>query len=284
MSPTPTQPAYWQAGRFQLPLIQPLVMGIVNTTPDSFSDGGLFDQADAAIAHAEQLLQEGADVLDIGAESTRPGAPPVELETEWSRLQPVLEELCRWNVPVSVDTKKPEVMRRAAQMGVDIINDVNGFRAAGAGHVLATYPSLGAVIMHMQGTPETMQSKANYHDVVQEVSTFLQQRLLDLNKDGVVMNRMVVDPGFGFGKTLDHNLALLKATRLFSQMGAGVLVGVSRKSMVGQLTGQDCPADRVSGSVAAALYAVTEGAQMVRVHDVRQTVDALKVWSALQAN
>jgi len=272
----------WKAGRFELELTQgkPLIMGIVNVTPDSFSDGGKFFNTLKAIDHARQLLEAGANVLDVGGESTRPGAAGVGVDEEWARVSDVLRELISWNVPVSVDTMKATVMARAVDLGADILNDVNGFRDAGAEQVLAQ-SSAGAVLMHMKGEPRTMQNSPVYADVVDEVGDFLKIRIADLEQLGVAANRILVDPGFGFGKTLQHNIDLLRATEQFSSLGAGVLVGVSRKRMIADLTGQSDPAARVSGSVSAALYAAHQGAAVVRVHDVRETADALKVWSTL---
>jgi dihydropteroate synthase len=272
----------WKAGRFELELTRgkPLIMGIVNVTPDSFSDGGKFFHTLKAIDHARQLLEAGANILDVGGESTRPGAAGVEVDEEWARISDVLRELISWNVPVSVDTMKATVMARAIDLGADILNDVNGFRDAGAEQVLGQ-SNAGAVLMHMKGEPRTMQNSPVYVDVVDEVGDFLKTRIVDLEQLGVAANRMLVDPGFGFGKTLQHNIDLLRATEQFSSLGAGVLVGVSRKRMIADLTGQSDPAARVSGSVSAALYAAHQGAAVVRVHDVRETADALKVWSAL---
>ena len=272
----------WKAGRFELELTQgkPLIMGIVNVTPDSFSDGGKFFHTLKAIDHARQLLEAGANILDVGGESTRPGAAGVDVDEEWARVSDVLRELISWNVPVSIDTMKATVMARAVDLGVDILNDVNGFRDEGAEQVL-TQSAAGAVVMHMNGEPRTMQNSPVYVDVVYEVADFLKSRIIDLEQLGVAANRILVDPGFGFGKTLQHNIDLLRATEQFSGLGAGVLVGVSRKRMIADLTGQSDPAARVSGSVSAALYAAHQGAAVVRVHDVRETADALKVWSAL---
>jgi dihydropteroate synthase len=258
-------------------------MGILNITPDSFSDGGVLNNTSAALKHAEQLLAEGANILDVGGESTRPGAESVSAEQEWQRIGPVLSELVGWNVPISVDTSKPEVMRLAGGMGVDILNDVGAFQAPGAVQVLAGFRHLGAVIMHMQGEPRTMQQQPSYENVVHEVAHFLNHRLTHLNEQGVASNRILVDAGIGFGKTLDQNLSLLRATDMFSSLGAGVLIGVSRKSMIGALTQQLEAKLRVSGSVAAALYAVSKGAAVVRVHDVKATVDAIAVWHALSS-
>ena len=271
----------WKAGRFELTYTQgkPLVMGIVNVTPDSFSDGGKFFNTLKAIDHARQLLESGANILDIGGESTRPGSAGVEADEEWLRIKDVLKELVSWKVPLSVDTMKTTVMAKAVDMGADILNDVNGFRDEGAESVLAQ-SNAGAVVMHMQGEPRTMQNSPAYTNVVSEVEAFLNQRMACFDKLGVNKNRILVDPGFGFGKTLEHNIDLMRATLLFSSLGAGVLVGVSRKRMIAELTGQTEPAQRTVGSVAAAIYAAQHGAAVLRVHDVRETVDALKVWAA----
>lgn len=273
----------WKAGRFDLTYTpgQPLIMGIVNVTPDSFSDGGQYNQTHKAIEHARLLLEAGAHILDIGGESTRPGSTGVSAEEEWTRLEAVLEEVLRWNVPVSVDTMKARVMARAVDLGVDILNDVNGFREEGAEAVLSS-SNAGAVVMHMQGAPRTMQDAPAYENVVAEVGEFLQHRIQSLEKLGISPGRILVDPGFGFGKNLQHNIELMQSTPIFCSMGAGVLVGVSRKRMIAELTGQTAPSMRTAGSVAAALYAAVKGAAVVRVHDVRETADALKVWSALE--
>ncbi|HEX4880275.1 MAG TPA: dihydropteroate synthase [Limnobacter sp.] len=281
----------WQAGRFTLNWTtgKPLVMGIVNITPDSFSDGGDHAQAAQAIAHAERLLAEGADILDLGAESTRPGADGVDTQEEWARLKPVLQELVRWNVPLSVDTLKPAVMQLALEAGADVLNDVNGFRAPAANGVpsalalLAASPTAGAVVMHMQGEPRSMQINPQYSEVCAEVFAFLEGRVSALAQAGVSAQRVLVDPGFGFGKTLQHNLALMRDIPRQAALAAGVLIGVSRKRMIGELTGRQNPKDRLGGSVAAALYAATHGAAVVRVHDVMATRDALLVQQALAA-
>ena len=272
----------WKAGRFELTYShgKPLIMGIVNVTPDSFSDGGKHNSTKLAIEHACKLVDEGAQVLDIGGESTRPGAQGVDADEEWARVGDVLNELTRWNIPISIDTMKADVMARALDLGVDILNDVNGFRDAGAEAVLAN-SNAGAVMMHMQGEPRTMQNSPHYNHVVSDVEAFLNQRMIALEKLGVQANRILVDPGFGFGKTLQHNIDLMKATPLFSTLGAGVLVGVSRKRMIADLTGQTDPGLRTAGSVAAATYAAQHGAAVLRVHDVRETVEALKVTFAL---
>lgn len=272
----------WKAGRFDLTYThgKPLIMGIVNVTPDSFSDGGKFFHTLKAIDHARQQLENGADILDIGGESTRPGACAVDAKEEWKRVADVLKELLTWKVPLSIDTMKTTVMAKAVDLGVDILNDVNGFQAEGAEQVLAQ-SNAGAVVMHMQGEPRTMQNAPEYSNVVGDVEDFLNRRLIELEQLGVPANRILIDPGFGFGKTLQHNIDLMKATPLFSTLGAGVLVGVSRKRMIAELTGQTDLALRMSGSVAAASYAAQHGAAVVRVHDVRETADAFKVWSAL---
>jgi dihydropteroate synthase len=272
----------WKAGRFELTYThgKPLIMGIVNVTPDSFSDGGRYNQTSLAIEHASKLVEQGAQILDIGGESTRPGAKGVDADDEWKRVEDVLKELMGWNVPLSIDTMKTRVMTRAVDLGVDILNDVNGFRETGAEAVLAQ-SNAGAVVMHMQGEPRTMQNSPEYGNVVSDVEAFLNKRLVALEQLGVNASRILVDPGFGFGKTLQHNVDLMKATPLFSTLGAGVLVGVSRKRMIAELTGQTDPGLRTAGSVAAATYAAQHGAAVLRVHDVRETVEALKVAFAL---
>jgi dihydropteroate synthase len=266
-----------------LVLDRPRVVGIVNVTPDSFSDGGSHATLDAAYAHALRLVEEGADMLDIGGESTRPGAAEVDAAEEIRRIVPLIERLAAaTTVPLSVDTSKPEVMRAAVGAGAGMINDVFALRREGA---LDTAAELGVPVclVHMQGEPRGMQDAPDYDDVVGEVHRFLTDRLFSCELAGIDRRRVLVDPGFGFGKTLEHNLALLRATARFAELGAGAYVGVSRKSMIGQLTGRDDPRERVSGSVAAALVAVQRGALLVRVHDVAATVDALAVWQAVRA-
>ena len=270
------------AGRI-LRLDRPQVMGIVNVTPDSFSDGGAHDTADAAVAHALRLVEEGADALDIGGESTRPGAAEVEVEEELRRVVPVIERLAaQVAVPISIDTSKPEVMRAAVQAGVGMINDVYGLRREGA---LDAAAALGVpvVLMHMQGEPRSMQAAPQYDDVVGEVHRFLAERIFAAEMAGIPKQRIVVDPGFGFGKDTAHNLQLLAQFERFAELGVPVLAGLSRKRSIGELTGRDVPADRVAGSVAAHLIAAQRGAAIVRVHDVAATVDALKVWNAVAA-
>ena len=270
------------AGRI-LRLDRPQVMGIVNVTPDSFSDGGAHDTTDAAVAHALRLVEEGADALDIGGESTRPGAAEVEVEEELRRVVPVIERLAaQVAVPISIDTSKPEVMRAAVQAGAGMINDVYGLRREGA---LDAAAALGVpvVLMHMQGEPRSMQAAPQYDDVVGEVHRFLAERIFAAEMAGIPKQRIVVDPGFGFGKDTAHNLQLLAQFERFVELGVPVLAGLSRKRSIGELTGRDVPADRVAGSVAAHLIAAQRGAAIVRVHDVAATVDALKVWNAVAA-
>ena len=274
----------WQAGRFQLDLSTPKIMGIVNVTPDSFSDGGTYSAVvSGAIQHAERLLQQGADILDIGGESTRPHAAYVSPEEEWARVAPILQVLHTWQVPISLDTRRTVIMQRALEQGwVDIINDVQALEDEGAVNLLAQYPKVGVCLMHMQGLPQTMQDNPHYQDVVCEVSRYLKQRLAVCEQAGIARERMVLDVGFGFGKTLEHNVLLMQhLDDLLQECDAPLLVGVSRKRMIGDLTGETVPSERVHGSVAAALAAVARGAQIIRVHDVKATVDAVKVWQAV---
>ncbi|WP_308920203.1 dihydropteroate synthase [Janthinobacterium sp. J1-1] len=274
---------YLQFGRcgFQLQEQAPggnaLVMGILNITPDSFSDAGKFQHLEFALSRAEQMILDGADILDIGGESSRPGAPPVSLADELQRVMPVLYALRDCGKPLSVDTWKPEVMREAILAGADMINDINGFRAPGA--IEAVKDSDCALcIMHMQSVPETMQDRPQYDDVVREVIEFLRQRVDTMLAAGIDRERLCIDPGFGFGKTVEQNYALLRATRqLRSELGLPVLAGLSRKSMIGAVTGRPVE-QRLAGSIAGAIAAVAHGAQIVRVHDVAETVDALKIW------
>jgi len=269
-------------GRFKLSLERPLVMGIVNITPDSFSDGGRYDAPDAAVAHARALLADGADILDLGAESTRPGAQPVSVQDELRRLLPVLEVLRDCGVPLSVDTFKPAVMQAVLDAGADMINDVYGFRQPGAIEAVAQ-SRCGLCVMHMQGEPGTMQNAPGYDDVVAEVGGFLAERVAQLRGAGVDARRIVLDPGLGFGKTPDQNYQLLRelAALQVSQDPLPVLVGLSRKSMIGHATGKPVEG-RLAGSIAGALAGVARGAAIVRVHDVAETVDALAVWRAAQ--
>ena len=274
---TPT----WTTSRFDIDLSRPQVMGIVNLTPDSFSDGGQFDSAAAALRHCEQLLRDGADILDIGGESTRPGSPPVPLEEELARVLPVLREAVGLGVPVSVDTCKPEVMQAVLDLGADVINDIWALRRGSALDVVAGHPRCGVCLMHMHRDPQTMQVAPMAGDVLGPVSDFLAERGGALAGRGVARARIVVDPGIGFGKTVAQNFSLLARQRELLALGYPVLAGWSRKSSLGAVTGRERPQDRVSASVAAALLAVERGAAIVRVHDVRETVDALKVWAAL---
>ncbi|OHR42215.1 dihydropteroate synthase [Neisseria sp. HMSC070E12] len=274
----------WQAGRFEIGLDKPKIMGIVNLTPDSFSDGGVYSQnAQTALAHAEQLLKEGADILDIGGESTRPGADYVSPEEEWARVEPVLAEVVGWGVPVSLDTRRMVIMEKALALGVvDIINDVAALTDKGAVELLARQADTGICLMHMQGLPETMQINPKYQDVVGEVARYLKARSAECIAAGIAPQRIILDPGFGFGKTLQHNIALMRhLPELMAETGFPLLIGVSRKRMIGELTDETNAAERVHGSVAAALASVARGAQIVRVHDVKATADALKVWDAL---
>ncbi|HEY5803862.1 MAG TPA: dihydropteroate synthase [Lysobacter sp.] len=266
-----------------LVLDRPRVMGIVNVTPDSFSDGGAHDTLEAAVAHALQLAEEGADILDIGGESTRPGASDVSLEEELRRTIPVIERLAReTTLPISIDTSKPEVMRAAVQAGAGMINDVYALRREGA---LDAAAGLGVpvVLMHMQGEPRSMQQSPQYDDVVAEVHRFLAERIFAAEMAGIAKKRIVVDPGFGFGKDTQHNLALLAQLERFAELGVPVLAGLSRKKTIGEITGRGEARERVHGSVAAHLIAAQRGAKLLRVHDVAATVDALKVWNALAA-
>ncbi|KQN78620.1 dihydropteroate synthase [Duganella sp. Leaf61] len=275
----------FQFGRFNYPLQgagrRPRVMGILNVTPDSFSDGGNYQALEFALGHAEAMIEEGVDIIDIGGESTRPGSPPVSLEDELQRVMPVVYALRDLGPAISVDTYKPQVMREAIIAGVDMINDINGFRACGA--IDAVRDSDCALcIMHMQSDPQHMQLAPSYADVVDEVVAFLRERIDALLEAGIDPRRLCIDPGFGFGKTVEHNYALLKATgRLIEETGMPLLAGLSRKSMIGAVTGK--PVERrAAGSVGGALAAVAQGAIIVRVHDVADTVDALKVWQAAQ--
>ena len=277
-----TTPQLDCAGR-RLKLDRCRVMGIVNVTPDSFSDGGAHAGTAAAVAHALRLIEEGADLIDIGGESTRPGAVGVSVEEELRRVIPVLEALApRVQVPLGIDTSKPEVMRAAVAAGAGLINDVHALRREGA---LQAASELGVpvVLMHMQGEPGSMQAAPHYDDVVGEVHRFLAERIFACEMAGIDRKKLLVDPGFGFGKTTSHNLELLARLQRFTELGVPVLAGLSRKRSIGDLTGRDVPAERVHGSVAAHLIAAQRGAKIVRVHDVAATVDALKVWEATAA-
>lgn len=261
-------------------LRHPLVMGIVNVTADSFSDGGRFLEWEQAVEHALALAADGAQLIDVGGESTRPGASPVPLGQELDRVLPVVQALVREGVAVSVDTMKPEVMREAALAGCAMVNDVNGFRAPGAIESVAG-TDVAVCAMHMQGTPSNMQTEPRYDDVVADVRAFLAARAEDLEAAGIARDRIVLDPGFGFGKAFDHNVQLFAGIRSLATLGYPILAGVSRKRMIGEITGR-AVGERVAGSVAAAMLAVQNGARIVRVHDVRETVDALAVLEALR--
>ena len=270
------------AGRI-LRLDVPRVMGIVNVTPDSFSDGGAHFDAGAAVAHGLRLAEEGADVLDVGGESTRPGAGEVSLEEELRRVVPVIERLAReTTLPISVDTSKPEVMRAAVAAGAGMVNDVYALRREGALDAAATL-GVPVVLVHMLGEPRSMQEAPEYDDVVGEVHRFLAERIFAAEMAGIARKHVVVDPGFGFGKATAHNLQLLAQLERFNELGVPVLAGLSRKRMIGALTGREDPAARIQGSVAAHLIAAQRGARMLRAHDVAATVDALKVWNAVAA-
>ena len=266
-----------------LRLDRPRVMGIVNVTPDSFSDGGAHDTVERAVAHALQLAGEGADILDIGGESTRPGADEVPVEEELRRVIPVIERLVQdTTLPISIDTSKPEVMRAAVAAGAGMINDVYGLRRNGALDAAAVL-GVPVVLMHMLGEPRSMQDAPQYDDVVADVHRFLAERIFSADMAGIAKKNIVIDPGFGFGKTQAHNLQLLAQLRRFTELGVPVLAGLSRKKTIGELTGRDDPRERVSGSVAAHLIAAQNGAGLLRVHDVAATVDALKIWQAVAA-
>jgi dihydropteroate synthase len=270
------------AGR-PLALDRPRVVGILNVTPDSFSDGGAYADTDAAVAHGLAMAEQGADMLDVGGESTRPGAAEVPVEEELRRVIPVIEQLAaRSTLPIAIDTSKPQVMRAAVAAGAGMVNDVYALRREGALDAVAEL-RVPVCLMHMQGEPRSMQDDPHYDDVVGEVHRFLTDRLFACELAGIDKRRVLVDPGFGFGKTLEHNLALLRALERFAELGAGVYVGLSRKAMIGTLTGRAAGAARAAGSAAAALVAVQRGARMVRVHDVAATVDALAVWRAIAA-
>jgi dihydropteroate synthase len=267
-------------GRFQLDLTRPNVMGIVNVTPDSFSDGGKYSSVERAVEHALQLIAEGADILDIGGESTRPGAAPVGLDEELRRVIPVIEALSKvTTVPLSIDTYKPEVMRAAIQAGADIVNDICALREEGALEIVAN-SNAGVCLMHMQGIPQTMQINPQYTDVVSEVKQFLADRVEACLTHGIASERITLDPGFGFGKTTAHNVALIQHLDSFVELGFPLLVGLSRKSVLGRIAGGD-EQQRLHAGLAASVISVMKGAKIVRVHDVKATVDALKVVAAV---
>ena len=269
----------FNCGRFQLDLSKPRVMGIVNVTPDSFSDGGKFNTTEKAIEHALQLVGEGAEILDIGGESTRPGASPVPLDEELKRVIPVIEGLRGVGVPLSIDTYKPQVMQAAITAGADIVNDVCALREPQALEIVAA-SQVGVCLMHMQGRPQTMQADPQYDDVVSEVREFLQDRLNAAEQAGIVRSRIVLDPGFGFGKRTAHNLILLNHLNDIQALGLPLLIGLSRKSVLGQVVGSSVD-ERVHASIAASVVSVMKGANIVRVHDVKPTIDALKIVQAV---
>ena len=273
---------HWETSRHRIDLTAPRVMGIVNVTPDSFSDGGRFDSTHSAVAHCERLLAEGADILDIGGESSRPGIPPVPLAEELARVLPVLAEAVRLGIPISVDTYKPEVMRHALDLGADIINDISGLREPGSRDVVAAHPRCGICLMHMHGEPESMQRSPMQGDAVPQVVQFLERASKALRELGVAPGRIAWDPGIGFGKTVEQNFALLARQRELLMGGHPLLVGWSRKSSLGAVTGLAVQ-ERMAPSLAAALLAVERGAHIVRVHDVKETVAALKVRGAMIA-
>ncbi len=284
------QAAFWQTSRFSIDLMRPQVMGIVNVTPDSFSDGGQYFSAEhtvrQALAHCEQLIADGADLLDIGGESTRPGAPPVPIEEELRRVEPVLRHAVTLGVPVSIDTYKPGVMKAALDLGADIVNDVWALRQAGALQAVAAHPGCGVCIMHMHREPQTMQVQTMEGDIVPQVRDFLGERALALRNAGITADRIVLDPGIGFGKTVAQNFALLARQADLMALGHPLLAGWSRKSSLVAAAGIVAGADmreRLVPSMAAALIAVERGARVVRVHDVRETVQAMKIWNAAAA-
>ncbi len=283
----------WKTARFEIDLAEPRVMGIVNLTPDSFSDGDPALTPARALATCERLLVEGADILDLGGESSRPGADPVDLETELARVIPVLREAVRLGCPVSIDTAKPEVMRAALDLGADIVNDIGALRAPGALEVVAAHPACGVCLMHMRGTPRSMQAETDYGDLVGEIGAFLRERVAAVEAAGVGRERIVVDPGVGFGKTPAQNLELLSRQEELLALGVPLLAGWSRKSTLARLAGVSAtpPAERSAAqratldaaSVAASLLAVQRGARIVRVHNVAAMVAALAVWKAAPA-
>ncbi len=271
---------YLQCGRYGFDLdTRPVVMGILNVTPDSFSDGGRFQSLEFAVSRAEEMISEGVDMIDIGGESTRPGSPAVALDEELRRVIPAVYALRDLGKPLSVDTYKPEVMREAILAGADMINDINAFRAPGALDAVVD-SDCGLCVMHMQRSPETMQQRPEYTDVVDEVISFLRERIDVMVAAGIERNRICIDPGFGFGKTVEHNFALLRNIgKMRQELGLPVLAGLSRKSMIGAITGKPLE-QRMAGSLAGALAALAHGARIVRVHDVAETVDAFNVWRA----
>ncbi len=260
---------------------QPLVMGVVNVTPDSFSDGGMFLSVEKAVDHGMKLIEEGADILDVGGESTRPGSESISAREELKRVMPIIEALVDKGAMISVDTSKPEVMQHAISAGVDIVNDVNALRAPKALEIMGDHQHVFVCLMHMQGSPADMQNNPRYINIIQDVYDYLDQRIRVAMDMGIKKGRLIIDPGFGFGKTLQHNLTLLKQLEYLTQLNVPLLTGLSRKSMLGAVTGNSVH-QRIHESVAAAVIAVTNGAKIVRVHDVKATKDALAFWAAVQ--
>ncbi len=276
-------PVAWRCGRFLFDWTQrtsPVVMGILNVTPDSFSDGGQYASRDAALRHAEQLIAEGAEMIDVGGESSRPGSEPLSLQEELDRVMPVLEGLKGAPVAISVDTYKAKVMSAAVNLGVDCINDIWAFRQPHAIEAISN-SQCGLILMHMQKDPTTMQFDPHYDNIISEVNGFLMERCVVLEDENIDRQRIAIDPGFGFGKTLEHNMTMLAHFHQFCQHDFAVLAGISRKNSLGQITGRDIQ-HRVTARVSAALMAVERGSKIVRVHDVAETVDAVKIWSAAQ--
>ena len=283
MTETPSRKHILTCGRFNLSLDTPLVMGILNLTPDSFSDGGTLGTYDLALKRAEGMISDGVDIIDIGGESTRPGAEKIPLEEEWRRVEDVLVKILELKIPVSIDTMKPEIMIRAVEMGVDLINDVSGFRSKEALDFLKAMEKtrIGFCIMHMQGNPQTMQDSPRYGDVVSEVEFFLQRKVNEFRRSGISEDRILIDPGFGFGKTSQHNLSLLKEIPRLSRI-CPLLVGLSRKRIISELCNRKSePADRLGGSLAMALWSAVQGASVLRVHDVKETKEMITVYKAL---
>lgn len=274
----------WQCGRFEINLQTPKIMGIVNLTPDSFSDGGVYSHSvKVALQHAEQLVKDGADILDIGGESTRPNALPLSSDEEWQRVSEVLQEIATWQVPISLDTRHTSVMKKALENNVvDIINDIAALTDTGAVELLSQYPKIGICLMHMQGLPENMQHNPQYHSVCDEVKSFLQQRINACVAAGISKNRLLLDPGIGFGKTVEHNLALLANPQQWLPENLPYLIGVSRKSVLGAIIAETDPQKREVASVAAAVESVRRGANVVRVHHVKATREAMQVMKAYQ--
>lgn len=279
---------HWQTSRFLIDLSKPKVMGIVNITPDSFSDGGQFESNANALRHAENLLKQGADILDIGGESSRPGAQALSVEEEMLRILPFVREAVKWQVPLSVDTYKPEVMQAVLDLGADIVNDIWALRQPGVWDVIAKFPNSGVCLMHMHRDPQTMQGEPMTGDVVQQVKDFLNQQLTKALDWGVNKERIVLDTGVGFGKTTAQNLAMLQHQAEFLSLGQPLLAGWSRKSSLGKILAhkgvEPVPSDRLGASLSAALLAVQNGAAIVRVHDVKETVQALKFWQAVKSD